>query len=313
MTPMPGDTRSSDGDAITTAGLGKRFGRKWALQDCSLSVPEGCVCALIGPNGAGKTTLLRMLAGLSSPSAGAARVLGRRPQQTPEFLESVGYLAQEAPLYERLSAEDHVALGQHVNRRWDGALVRRRLAALHIPCQQPVRTLSGGQRAQVALAMALAKRPRVLLLDEPMAALDPLARREFLASLTEAVAEGDLTVMVSSHLVHDLERICDHLILLSASRTQVCEDIDELLRSHKLLTGARCGPDSLEPGVAVLRAVQTERQSQLLVRLDGSLLNPAWEVSDLGLEDIVLAYMGENRPGNGAALSVVGGGSGGEE
>jgi ABC-2 type transport system ATP-binding protein len=250
-----------------------------------------------------------MLAGLSSPSAGAARVLGRRPQQTTEFLESVGYLAQEAPLYERLSADDHIALGQHVNRRWDGALVHRRLAALHIPCDQPVRTLSGGQRAQAALAMALAKRPRVLLLDEPMAALDPLARREFLASLTGAVAEGGLTVMVSSHLVHDLERICDHLILLSASRTQVCDGIDELLQSHKVLTGARCRVESVEPGMAVIRAVQTERQSQLLVRLDGSVLNPGWEVSDVGLEDIVLAYMGENRSTNATALSVVGGGA----
>jgi ABC-2 type transport system ATP-binding protein len=303
----PAATAGSDTGAIATAGLGKRFGRKWALQECSLSVPEGSVCALIGPNGAGKTTLLRLLAGLSSPSTGTARVLGRQPRQSPEFLASVGYLAQEAPLYQRLSADDHIALGSHLNGRWDGPLARRRLAALHIPCDRPVRTLSGGQRAQVALAMALAKRPRVLLLDEPMAALDPLARREFLATLTEAVAEGDLTVVVSSHLVHDLERICDHLILLSASRTQVCDGIDDLLASHKVLTGGRRNIDTVEPGVAVIRAVQTERQSQLLVRLDGSVLDPAWEVTETGLEDIVLAYMGENRSTNPGALSIVGG------
>ncbi len=149
----------------------------------------------------------------------------------------------------------------------------------------------------------------MLLLDEPMAALDPLARREFLASLTEAVAEGELTVVVSSHLVHDLERVCDHLILLAASRTQVCDGIEELLASHKLLTGARCGLNSVEPGLAVIRAVQTERQSQLLVRLDGPVLNPAWEVSDVGLEEVILAYMGENRMADGAALSLVGGGT----
>jgi ABC-2 type transport system ATP-binding protein len=293
--------------AIATAGLGKRFGRRWALRECSLSVPEGSVCALIGPNGAGKTTLLRLLAALSSPSAGTAWVLGRRPQQSPEFLSSVGYLAQEAPLYGRLTAEDHIAMGRHMNPRWDADLVRRRLAGLHIPSDQPVRTLSGGQRAQVALALALAKRPRLLLLDEPMAALDPLARREFLAALTESVAEGDLTVVVSSHLVLDLERVCDHLILLAASRTQVCDGIDELLQSHKLLTGTRRSLHNLEPGIAVIRAIQTERQSQLLVRFTRPVVNPDWEVSDVGLEDIILAYMGEGRPANGSALSLAGG------
>ncbi len=293
--------------AIVTERLGKRFGRRWALQDCSLSVPQGSVCALIGPNGAGKTTLLRMLAALSSPSAGTARVFGRPPQQTPEFLSSVGYLAQEAPLYGRLTAEDHSAIGRHVNPAWDTDLVSRRLASLHIPTDQPVRKLSGGQRAQVALALALAKRPRLLLLDEPMAALDPLARREFLATLTEAVADGDLTVMISSHLLLDLERVCDHLVLLAAARPQVCTSIDELLMSHRLLTGARRSLDTLEPGMVVVRAVQTERQSQLLVRVSGPVLNPDWEVSDVALEDIILAYMGENRPAGGSALSLAGG------
>jgi ABC-2 type transport system ATP-binding protein len=295
--------------AIETVGLGKRFGRHWALQDCSLQVPEGRVCALIGPNGAGKTTLLRLLAGLSSPTAGTAQVLGRPPEQAVEFLASIGYLAQDAPLYERLSANEHIEFGRRLNQRWDQDLIRRRLGALRIPCDQPVGTLSGGQRAQVALGLALAKRPRVLLLDEPVAALDPLARREFLASLAEAVADGELTVVLSSHLVHDLERICDHIILLAASRTQLCESIDDVLEFHKSLSGPRRSLGSLgslEPAIHVIRAIQTERQSQLLARLDGPVLDPAWELGDVGLEEIILAYMGENQATNAAALSPMG-------
>jgi ABC-2 type transport system ATP-binding protein len=165
--------------------------------------------------------------------------------------------------------------------------------------------LSGGQRAQVALGLALAKRPRVLLLDEPMAALDPLARREFLASLSEAVADGGLTVVLSSHLVHDLERISDHIILLAASRTQLCESIDQVLESHKSLTGPRRSLANLEPGINVIRAVQSERQSQLLARLDGPVRDPAWQLGDVGLEEIILAYMGEDHATD-PALGLIG-------
>jgi ABC-2 type transport system ATP-binding protein len=292
--------------AIETDGLGKRFGRRWALQDCSLMVPEGRVCGLIGPNGAGKTTLLRLLAGLRSPSVGTAAVLGCEPGQTPAFLASIGYLAQDAPLYERFTANDHLEFGRHLNPRWDDRPIRRRLAALRIPLDQPVAKLSGGQRVQVALGLALAKRARVLLLDEPMAALDPLARREFLASLAEAVADGELTVVLSSHLLNDLERVCDHIILLAASHTQLCESIDELLATHKLLVGPRRAVNGLEPAVNVIRAVQTERQSQLLARLDGPVLDPAWEVSDVGLEEIVLAYMSRHDGTSAGPLNLTG-------
>jgi ABC-2 type transport system ATP-binding protein len=305
---IPDGTKAGDGPrlAIETAGLGKRFGRQWALQECALRVPEGRVCALIGPNGAGKTTLLRLLAGLWSPTTGTALVLGRRPEQNTEFLASIGYLAQEAPLYARLTADEHIEFGRRLNQRWHHEQICRRLEALHIPRNRPVGTLSGGQRAQVALGLALAKRPRVLLLDEPMAALDPLARREFLASLTEAVADGELTVVLSSHLVHDLERISDHIILLAASRTQLCESIDQVLASHKSLTGPRRSLANLEPGIDVIRAVHSERQSQLLARLDGPVLDPAWEIGDVGLEEIILAYMGENHGTNQTALSLIG-------
>ena len=169
--------------AIETRGLSKRFRTVTAVSECTISVPEGRICALIGPNGAGKTTLLRLLSGLATPSAGDVAVLGRPPRQDPAFLAEIGFLAQEIPLYRRLSTEDHIGVGAHLNPRWDGASVRKRLKSLSIPLNQAVGTLSGGQRAQVALSLTLAKRPRLLLLDEPLAALDPLARRQFLATL----------------------------------------------------------------------------------------------------------------------------------
>jgi len=295
-----------DAPAIHTAGLGKRYGPAWALRDCSVSVPRGHVSALVGPNGAGKTTLLKILAGLSAPSTGTASVLGRVPGQSGEFLGSIGYLAQDVPLYKRLSANDHLELGAHLNRRWDPGAARARLAALRIPADRPVATLSGGQRAQVGLSLALAKRPQVLLLDEPVAALDPLARREFLASLTEAAADGDLSVIVSSHLLHDLERVCDHLILLAASRTQLCGDIDDILAAHRVLVGPRRDIDDAGRGLTVIKATQATRQTRLLVRLDGPVLDPSWAVTEVGLEDIVLAYMGEGGTLAASPLTTIG-------
>jgi ABC-2 type transport system ATP-binding protein len=279
--------------SITTSGLGKRFGPTWALQDCSVSIPAGRVTALVGPNGAGKTTLLRMLVGLSTPTTGEASVLGRAPGQDGDFLASIGYLAQDVPLYRRLSAAEHLALGARLNRQWDADGARQRLDALKVPTDRPVSTLSGGQRAQVALGLALAKRPQLLLLDEPVAALDPLARRDFLTALSEAVAEGDLSVVLSSHLVHDLERVCDHILLLSASRTQLCEDIDDVLASHRMLVGPRRSLAEVEKGLEVIKVTQTDRQTRLMVRCRGPVLDPSWEVAEVGLEDVILAYMGQ--------------------
>jgi ABC-2 type transport system ATP-binding protein len=280
--------------SIETFGLGKRYGSTWALQDCSVRVPQGRVSALVGPNGAGKTTLLRLLVALCAPSVGRAEVLGQTPGQTTEFLASIGYLAQDVPVYRRLSADDHLAMGEHLNRRWDLSGARQRLVALQIPLDRPLSTLSGGQRAQVGLGLALAKRPQVPLLDEPVAALDPLARREFLASLSEAVADGDLSVILSSHLLHDLERVCDHIILLTSSRTQLCDDIDNVLASHRMLLGPRRASADVKGSFTVIKATHTANQTRLLVRLRGPVLDPAWEVSEVGLEDIVLAYMGQD-------------------
>ncbi len=291
---------------IETRGLAKRYRKVTALTDCTITVPEGRISALIGPNGAGKTTLLRVLAGLAKPSGGDVAVLGGTPRQDPAFLAEIGFLAQEIPLYRRLSAEDHIAVGAHLNPRWDAASVRERLKGLSIPLDQTVGTLSGGQRAQVALSLTLAKRPRLLLLDEPVAALDPLARRQFLATLAEAVAVGGLTVVLSSHLIVDLERVCDHLILLAASRVQLCGDIDTLLAEHKVLVGPRKDTTAIERAHTLVQATHTARQSTLLIRAGGPVVDPAWEAADVGLEELVLGYLGQGAQPALAHLTAVG-------
>ena len=292
--------------AVTTTALTKRYGKVTALADCSITVPEGRISALIGPNGAGKTTLLRMLAGLARPTEGQVRVNGSLPRQDPAFLADIGYLAQEIPLYRRLSAEDHIRAGAHLNPRWDAESVRERLMALNIPLDRATGKLSGGQRAQVALALILAKQPRLLLLDEPVAALDPLARRNFLRILTDGVAAGGLTVLLSSHLVADLERVCDHLIMLAASRVQLCGDIDDLLAEHQVLIGPRKDTTAIERSHRVIQLTRTPRQTTLLVRRNGPVADPAFEASDVSLEELVLAYMGEDDPPARTHLTTVG-------
>jgi ABC-2 type transport system ATP-binding protein len=278
---------------IETRRLSKRYRHVTALSEATITLPEGTIAALIGPNGAGKTTLLRLLSGLAKPSSGEVAVLGGTPRQAPAFLADVGFLAQDIPLYRHLSANDHIGIGGHLNPRWDAASARQRLTSLNIPLGQAVGTLSGGQRAQVALALTLAKRPRLLLLDEPVAALDPLARRQFLAILTEAVARGGLTVVLSSHLVTDLERTCDHLILLASSRVQLCGDIDTVLAEHQVLVGPRKDTTAIEQAHTLVQATRTPRQTTLLIRRNGPVTDPAFQVTDIGLEELVLAYMGQ--------------------
>ena len=294
--------------AIKTHELSKRYRRISALTECTVTVPEGAVSALIGPNGAGKTTLLRMLAGLASPTGGTATVLDGAPRQAPEFLADIGFLAQEIPLYRRFTAADHIRIGAHVNPRWDASLVRTRLAEMRIPLDQRVSTLSGGQRAQVALALTLAKRPRLLLLDEPVAALDPLARRNFLATLTSAVAdaEGGLTVVLSSHLVTDLERVCDHLILLAGTRVQLCGDIGTLLAEHKILVGPRDDTAPIGQAHTVVQTVVTSQLSTRLVRLSGRVSDPACQAEDVTFEELVLAYLGAHDASPSRHLTPIG-------
>jgi ABC-2 type transport system ATP-binding protein len=292
---------------IQTRGLVKQFRRVTALSDCDVTVPESCICALIGPNGAGKTTLLRLLSGLARPTAGQMSVLGGAPRQDPAWLAEVGFLAQEIPLYRRFTAEEHISIGAHLNRRrWDAALVRDRLKSLNIPLDRAAGSLSGGQRAQLALTLTLAKKPRLVLLDEPVAALDPLARRHFLATMADAVAEGGLTVVLSSHLVADMERVVDHLILLSASHVQLSGDIDALLAEHRVLVGPRKDTAAITRTHTIVQAVHTARQTTLLVRGNAPVIDPAWESSDVGLEEMVLAYMGQDAAPAISRLTPVG-------
>jgi ABC-2 type transport system ATP-binding protein len=278
---------------LQTQGLGKRYRRLWALADCTLSIPGGHVVGLVGPNGAGKSTLLNLAVGLLAPTAGTIEVLGRPPAGGPAELARVGYLAQDAPVYAGLSVADHLRFGARLNPGWDAELARGRVKRLDLDPHQRAGTLSGGQRAQLALTLAIAKRPELLILDEPVASLDPLARREFLADLMEATAEQELSVVLSSHLVADLERVCDYLIVLVGSRVRVAGPVDELLAAHHLLAGPRRDPATLPDELTVISASHTDVQTTLLVRASGPVLDPAWTISEVGLEDLVLAYMSQ--------------------
>jgi len=276
---------------IEAEGLGKRYRRQWALTDCTLSVPEGHVVGLVGLNGAGKSTLLNLATGMVAPTTGAIEVLGGRPAGGPAQLAKVGYLAQDAPVYAGLSVADHLKLGARLNPGWDAALARGRIGQLDLDPGRKAGKLSGGQRAQLALTLALGKRPELLILDEPVSSLDPLARREFLQDLMGTVAEEQVSVVLSSHLISDLERVCDYVIVLAYSRVRIAGPVDELLAAHYLLSGPRRDEATLPAGLQVVSASHTDRQSTLLVHADGPVLDPAWTASEVGLEDLVLAYM----------------------
>ena len=273
--------------AIETNGLGKRYGSKWALSECTLEIPAGSVTALVGPNGAGKTTLLHLAVGLNAPTTGSVSVLGRAPR---DVLPRVGFVAQDHPLHRGFTIKETLELGRRLNPSWDDR-VTLRIERLGLSLDQKVGKLSGGQQAQVALTLALAKRPELLVLDEPVASLDPLARREFMSTVMEEVAETGMTVLLSSHIVADLERVCDHIVILSHSRTVLAAAIDDVVSEHRILTGPRNDPDAVARVHSVIRARHTERQTQLLVRANGHVYDACWELHDVDLEEIVLAYL----------------------
>jgi ABC-2 type transport system ATP-binding protein len=292
---------------IETSGLGKQYQRTWALRDCTLAIPQGHVVGLVGPNGAGKTTLLGLAVGLLAPTCGTIEVLGQRPAAGPGQLARVGFVAQDTPVYARMTVADHLRFGAWLNPGWDDQLARRRIGQLGMDPRQRAGSLSGGQRAQLALTLAMAKRPELLLLDEPVASLDPLARREFLQSLMAAVAEHGTSVVLSSHLVGDLERVCDYLIVLIASRVQVAGELTGLLASHRRLSGPRRDPRTLPAVQDVVQESHTDKQTVLLVRTDEPIHDPAWSVTPVSLEDLVLAYMSRTRetPARKPPLGVV--------
>ena len=274
-------------------GLGKRYGRRWALRDCTISIPGGRVVGLVGPNGAGKTTLLHLAVGLLAATSGKIEVLGGCPAGSPAQLARVGFVAQQTPTYAGLSVSQHLRLGAWLNANWDAELAKRRIKQFGLDPNERAGKLSGGQRAQLALTLAIAKRPELLLLDEPVASLDPLARREFLQGLMEVVAGHGTSVLLSSHLIADLERVCDHLVVLAASRVQVTGDVDALLASHYRLSGPRRDPAALPANQEVIQESHTDKESTFVVRTTDRILDPAWTIRPVTMDDLVLAYMSQ--------------------
>jgi ABC-2 type transport system ATP-binding protein len=275
---------------LEATGLGRRYGRTWALRDCSLRLPRGRVVALVGPNGAGKTTLMQLAVGLLSPTTGTLRVIGHRAG-SPAALGRVAFVAQDKPLYREFTVAELLRFGRELNPHWDQRFAEKRLETLEIPLDRKAGKLSGGQQAQVAITLALAKTPELLLLDEPLANLDPLARREVMQDLMVTVADREVTAVLSSHVLADLEAVCDHLVLLARGHLQVAGDIEDLLAGHKLLVGRRRQDDPPPGPHTVISASFTARQASYLVRLDGPVHDPHWDVRDVSLEELVLAYM----------------------
>ena len=285
-------TTASAVSALTLTGLGHRYpGGRWALRDCTVDVPAGRVVALVGPNGSGKTTLLNIAAGLLRPTAGTVQIAGRPPGQR---LAEIGYVAQDAPLWPRLRVADVLEVGRCMNPGFDASLARARIRALDLPLRARVNTLSGGQRAQVALTVVLAKRPELLLLDEPLANLDPLARRDFLTSMFAICAEDGVAVLFSSHVVAELERICDYLIVLKAGGVQIAGDIDDLRADHRVVTGPRNWPK--RSGIGVVSATDGAGGTAALVRLDaGTTFGPGLEEAEPTFDELALGYLAAPR------------------
>src|SRR5450432_256473 len=282
-------------NVIETSGLGKRYGSTWALRECTLAIPAGHVTALVGPNGAGKTTLLNLAVGLAAPTAGFVTVLGGRPAGSPAALDGIAFVAQDMALYKNLSAADLLHLTRNLNRRFDQGFALARLGELGIPPKRTAGQLSGGQQAQLALTLALARRPRLLVLDEPMAMLDPLARHDFMATVMTAMADDGVSVVLSSHVLAELERVADYLILMSRGRVQVAGEVDDLLARHRVLTGPAAEAGRYAERLGAVHARRGEAQAHLLVRTSGATdpAPPGWEAHPVSLEELTLAYLRE--------------------
>ena len=293
-------------NVIEARGLGKQYGSTWALRECTLAIPAGHVAALVGPNGAGKSTLLNLAVGLAAPTTGVVTVLGGHAAGSPAALDGVAFVAQDTPLYKNLSAADLLHLTRNLNRRFDQRYAQSRLGELGIPENRKAGQLSGGQQAQLALTLALARKPRLLVLDEPMAMLDPVARHDFMATVMSAVAGegegevGGVSVVLSSHVLAELERVADYLVLLSQGRVQVAGEVDGLLASHRVLTGPAAEAGTQAGRLNVVHARRGGVQAHLLVRMNGAAdpVPSGWDAHPVSLEELALAYLRE--PGAGA-------------
>ena len=277
-------------NAIETHSLGKRYGRTWALRDCTIGIPAGRVVALVGPNGAGKTTLLQLAVGLVGQTTGQIAVLDGIVPGSSEARDGIAFVAQDTPLYNYLSVADTLRFVSSLANTWDEASAQARLDALDIPLSRKVGKLSGGQQAQVALAVALARYPRLLILDEPVAELDPLARHDFMSTLMEAVAAEGVSVVLSSHVLSELERVCDYLVLLSRGSVQIAGTVDDLVVSHRVFTGPVDQADAVGAVLPVVHERRAGRQARLLIRTTNHPVVPAgWQDDPSNLEEIVLS------------------------
>jgi ABC-2 type transport system ATP-binding protein len=291
---------------VESVGAGRRYGSTWALQDCTLSLPAGRLVALVGPNGAGKSTLLNMIVGLIAPTAGTVTVLDGQPAGSPAALDGIAFVAQDTPLYRNLTVSEMVHLTRNLNVSFDIDLAHRRLADLGIERKQKAGKLSGGQQAQLALCLALARHPRLLVLDEPTAALDPLARHDFMATVLSAMAEDGISVVLSSHLIAELEKVADHLVLIAGGRVRIEGPVDELLESHRLISAP--GDRALtSPHWEVVEASSTTSMTNQLVRFTSPLatIPPTCSSRPVGIEELTLAYFRSRSAVPAAALTGV--------
>ena len=276
---------------VDARALGRRYGTTWALRDCDLTIPESHLVALVGPNGAGKTTLLNMIVGLTTPTTGRLTVLDGIPAGSPAALDDIAFVAQDMPLYRHLSVADTLHLTRNLNHRFDDAFASARLRDLGITDKQKAGKLSGGQQAQLALTLALARHPRLLVLDEPTARLDPLARHDFMATVMAAMAEDGVSVLLSSHVLAELERVADHLVLIARGLVRLDGPVDDLTARHRVVTGPV--GQSFPAGWTAIGSTQAGVQQHLLVRVDSAVdpQPPGWEARTVGVEELAMAYL----------------------
>ncbi|MEU0678009.1 ABC transporter ATP-binding protein [Streptomyces sp. NPDC006172] len=277
--------------AIEAYGLGMRYRRGWALRDCSFRLPAGRICGLVGPNGAGKTTLLSIAAHVLQPTNGSISLFGGAPGSV-ESGRRTAFLAQEKPLFRRFTVAESLRLGRELNPGWDQRAAEDIIRAGNVPFDAKIGTLSGGQRTRVAIALAFGKRPDLLLLDEPMSDLDPVVRHEIMGTLLAEAAERGTTVLMSTHVLAELENVCDYLVVVSGGGVRLAGDVDELMSVHTLVTGAKEG-DGMPPALGHHTLVESRtsgRQFTALIRPEGPVTGP-WDMNAPNMEELLLAYL----------------------